>query len=68
MVDKRFNYLPITLLFRLTDAGLGSLQGVLDAVRGSSQEALSRLGVFLPGVETGDIVRSVYKWFFYGRL
>jgi hypothetical protein len=65
-VDKRFNYLPITLLLRLTDAGLGSLQGALDAVRGSSQEALmlSRLVVCLPGVETGDIVQSVDKWFF----
>jgi hypothetical protein len=42
------------------------LQGALDAVRGSSQEALmlSRLVVFLPGVETGDIVQSVDKWFF----
>jgi hypothetical protein len=54
----------------LTDAGLSSLQGALDAVRGSSQEALmlSRFVVFLPGVETGDIVQSVDKWFFYGRL
>jgi hypothetical protein len=54
----------------LTDAGLGSLQGALDAVRGSSLEALmlSRLVVCLPGVETGDIVQSVDKWFFYGRL
>ena len=69
-MDKRFNYLPITLLFRLTDAGLGSLQGALDAVGGSSQAALmlSRLVVFLPGVETGDIVQSVDKLFFYGRL
>ena len=66
-VDKRFNYLPITLFFRLTDAGLRSLQGALDAVRGSSQEALmlSRLVVCLPGVETGDIVQSVDKWFFF---
>ncbi len=63
MVDKRFNYLAITLLFRLTDAGLGSLHGALDAVRGSSQEAmmLSCLVVCLPGVETGDIVQSVDK-------
>jgi hypothetical protein len=38
-------------------------------VRRSSQEALmlSRLVVCLPGVETGDIVQSVDKWFFYGR-
>ena len=65
-MDKRFNYLPITLLFRLTDAGLGSLQGALDAVRGSSQEALMllHLVVCLPGVEAGDIVQSVDKWFF----
>jgi hypothetical protein len=48
---------------------MGSSQGALDAVQGSSQEALmlSRLVVCLPGVETGNIVQSVDKWFFYGR-
>jgi hypothetical protein len=52
------------------DAGLGSSQGTLDAVRGSSEEALmlSSLDVCLPGVEAGHIVQSVDKWFFYGRL
>ena len=51
------------------DAGLGSPQGALDAVRGSLQEALmpSCLVVCFPGVETGDTVQSVDKWFFYGR-
>ena len=69
-MDKHSNYLPITLLFRLMDAGLGSSQGTLDAVRGSSEEALmlSSLDVCLPGVEAGHIVQSVDKWFFYGRL
>ena len=67
---QRFYYLPNTLLLRLTDAGLGSLQGVLDAVQGSSLEALmlSRLVVRLPGVETVDIVQSVDKWFFMEGL
>ncbi len=52
------------------DAGLGSLQGALDAVRGSSQEVLmlSRLVVCLPGVETVDIVQSVDKWSFMDGL
>ena len=52
------------------DAGLGLSQGVLDAVLGSSQEALmlSRLVVCLPGVETGDIVQSVDKWIFMEGL
>jgi hypothetical protein len=52
------------------DARLGLPQGALDAVRGSSQEALmlSRLVVCLPGVETGDIVQSVDKWFFMEGL
>jgi len=54
----------------LTDAGLGSLQGALDAGRGSSLEALilSRLVVCLPGVETVDIVQSVDKRFFMEGL
>jgi hypothetical protein len=49
---------------------LGSLQGALDSVWGSSQEALmlSRLVVCLPGVETGDIVQSVDKCFFMEGL
>jgi hypothetical protein len=52
------------------DARLGLLQGALDAVRGSSQEALmlSRLALCLPDVETGDIVQSVDKWFFMEGL
>ena len=60
-------YLPNTLLSRLTDAGLGSLQGELDAGRGSSLEALilSCLVVRLPGVETVDIVQSVDKRFLW---
>ncbi len=65
-----FYYLLNTLLSRLTDAGLGSLQGALDAGRGSSPEALmlSRLVVRLPGVETVNIVQSVDKWFFMEGL
>ena len=49
---------------------MGSLQGALDAGRGSSLEALilSRLVVSLPGVETADIVQSVDKRFFMEGL
>ena len=52
------------------DARLGSLQGALDAVRVLLQEALilSGLVLCLPGVETGNIVQSVDKWFFMEAL
>ena len=49
---------------------MGLLQGALDAERGSLQEALmlSGLVVCLPGIEMGNIVQSVDKWFFMEGL